>query len=178
MVLILTLLGRPVLFRQQRPGLHGKLYGGLSIADLSTDHYQSRLRNKLIAEAFYLTKNIEKYGSGFIRIRKELEAYPEIVFTTEEIGGGVLVTFRLGGGVSGAVSGGVSGGVDEVLNYIRMKPGVKRTEIAAAFDIPQRTLERWLKRLKDEKKVIFKGAPKIGGYFATEAINDGQNFKE
>lgn len=55
----------------------GKLYGGLSIADLSTDHYQSRLRNKLIAEAFYLTKNIEKYGSGFIRIRKELEVYPD-----------------------------------------------------------------------------------------------------
>ena len=142
----------------------GKLYGGLSIADLSTDHYQSRLRNKLIAEAFYLTKNIEKFGSGFIRIRKELEAYPEITFTVEEIGGGVLVTFGQGEGVSG----GVSGGVDEILNYIRMKPGVKTTEIAAALDIPQRTLERGLKRLKDEKKVIFKGAPKIGGYFATE----------
>ncbi len=43
------------------------------------DNYQSHLRNKLIAEAFYLTKNIEKYGSGFIRIRKELEAYPEVL---------------------------------------------------------------------------------------------------
>lgn len=31
--------------------------------------------NKLIAEAFYLTKKIEKYGSGFIRSRKELETY-------------------------------------------------------------------------------------------------------
>jgi ATP-dependent DNA helicase RecG len=50
------------------------------------NHYQSRLRNKLIAEAFYLTKNIEKYGSGFIRIRKELETYPEIIFAVEEIG--------------------------------------------------------------------------------------------
>lgn len=146
----------------------GKLYGGLTIADLSTDHYQSRLRNKLIAEAFYLTKNIEKYGSGFIRIRKELETYPEIIFAAEEIGGGVLVTFGQGEGVSGGVTGGVAGGVDEVLNYIRMNPGVKTSEIAVALEIPQRTLERWLKRLKDEKKVSFKGAPKIGGYFATE----------
>jgi ATP-dependent DNA helicase RecG len=132
------------------------------------NHYQSRLRNKLIAEAFYLTKNIEKYGSGFIRIRKELETYPEIIFAVEEIGGGVLVTFGQAEEVNGGVNGGVSGGADEVLNYIRMNPGVKTSEIAAALDIPQRTLERWLKRLKDEKKVSFKGAPKKGGYVATE----------
>lgn len=56
----------------------GKLYGGITIEELSTDTYQSCTRNKLIAEAFYLTNNIEKYGSGYIRIRKELEAYPEL----------------------------------------------------------------------------------------------------
>ena len=81
----------------------GKLFGGLSIADLATDHYQSRLRNKLIAEAFYLTKNIEKYGSGFIRIRKELEAYPDLTFAIEEIGGGVLVSFLQVEGVNEGV---------------------------------------------------------------------------
>jgi hypothetical protein len=67
-----------------------------------------------LSKLFILPKNIEKYGSGFIRIRKELETYP-----------------------------------------------------ARILDIPKRTLERWFKRLKDEKKVSFKGAPKIGGYFAT-----------
>lgn len=40
----------------------GKLYGDLTIEQLKTDHYQSRTRNKLIAEAFYLTKDIEKKG--------------------------------------------------------------------------------------------------------------------
>ncbi|HBN25991.1 MAG TPA: ATP-dependent DNA helicase, partial [Desulfobacteraceae bacterium] len=64
----------------------GKLYGGLTIEEIKTDSYQSHIRNKLIAEAFYLTKNIEKYGSGFIRIRKELEAYPEVSFDVEEVG--------------------------------------------------------------------------------------------
>ncbi len=32
----------------------------------------------VLPEAFYLTGNIEKYGSGFIRIRKALEDYPEV----------------------------------------------------------------------------------------------------
>jgi len=30
----------------------GTLYGGLTIEDLNTDSYQSRTRNKLVAEAF------------------------------------------------------------------------------------------------------------------------------
>src|SRR5690554_824813 len=33
----------------------GMLYGGLQIEDLQKDNYQARTRNKLIAEAFYLT---------------------------------------------------------------------------------------------------------------------------
>jgi len=60
----------------------------LSIADLYTDHYQSRLRNKLIVEVFILLKTL-KYSSGFIHIRKELETHPEIIFVVQEIGGKV-----------------------------------------------------------------------------------------
>ena len=54
----------------------GRLYGDLTIEKLKTDSYQSRIRNKLIAEAFYLTRDIEKYGSGYIRIRREIADYP------------------------------------------------------------------------------------------------------
>jgi len=63
---------------------------------------------------------------------------------------------------------GVTGGVDEVLNYIRMKPGVKTREVVVALDIRQKTLERWLKRLKCEKKFSYKGAQILGVHFATE----------
>ncbi len=71
----------------------GTLYGGITVADLQADNYRPSLRNKLIAEAFYLTGNSEKYGSGFIRIRKALEDYPEIKFEIAEVAGGVLATF-------------------------------------------------------------------------------------
>ena len=70
----------------------GTFYGGLSVADIHTDSYRSSLRNKLVAEAFYLTGNIEKYGSGFIRIRQSLSDYPELDFKVEENFGGVMVT--------------------------------------------------------------------------------------
>ena len=31
--------------------------------------------------------------------------------------------------------------------------------------IPVKTLERWIKQLRDERKVVFKGAPKTGDYY-------------
>jgi len=42
--------------------------------DMSITTYQAYARNKLIAEAFYLTGDIEKYGSGFRRIRNEVDS--------------------------------------------------------------------------------------------------------
>lgn len=57
--------------------------------------YRSSLRNKLVAEGFYLTNVIEKYGSGFIRIRRAMAEYPEVKFSIEEAQGGVWAVFEL-----------------------------------------------------------------------------------
>jgi ATP-dependent DNA helicase RecG len=46
----------------------------------------------LISEAFYLTGDIEKYGSGFMRIRQALSSYPTMTMDIKEIGGGFLAT--------------------------------------------------------------------------------------
>ena len=54
--------------------------------------YPSRTRNKLIAEAFYLTGDIEKYGSGYQRIRQAIQDYPSMPFEYEESGDGYVVT--------------------------------------------------------------------------------------
>ena len=78
----------------------GTFYGGISVADIQADNYRSSLRNKLVAKGFYLTGNIEKYGSGFIRIRKALRDYPEIEFEIKEFAGGVMATFTQRGGVN------------------------------------------------------------------------------
>ena len=70
----------------------GKLHHELSIEELKTDSYPAYARNKLIAEAFYLTGDIEKYGSGFLRIRNAVSLYPTMEIDFKEIGGGFMVT--------------------------------------------------------------------------------------
>jgi ATP-dependent DNA helicase RecG len=64
----------------------GRIYGGLTIEDLKRDDYVSSIRNKLLAEAFYLTGEIEKYGTGFVRIRQQLRDNPEIGLDISEMG--------------------------------------------------------------------------------------------
>jgi ATP-dependent DNA helicase RecG len=64
----------------------GRIYGSLTIKDLERDDYVSSIRNKLLAEAFYMIGEIEKYGTGFVRIRQWLRAYPEIVYDISEMG--------------------------------------------------------------------------------------------
>ena len=55
-------------------------------SNLKRDDYVSSIRNKLLAEAFYLMGDIEKYGTGFVRIRQWLKNYPEISYEIREIG--------------------------------------------------------------------------------------------
>lgn len=70
----------------------GELYGKQTIEALRTDDYQAYTRNKLIAEAFYLTGDIEKYGTGYTRIRSEITSYPTMKFEFEEKPSAWLVT--------------------------------------------------------------------------------------
>jgi ATP-dependent DNA helicase RecG len=39
--------------------------------------------------------------------------------------------------------------------------------------IPVKTLERWLKKLREQNMIEFKGSPKTGGYRKKEAQNKG-----
>ena len=68
------------------------------------------------------------------------------------------------GGVNGAVNGGAADGAAVVLAYVRKHPGVRANAIAAALDIPLRTVQRHLSRLKGDKRIRFRGAPRNGGY--------------
>lgn len=59
--------------------------------DLERNNYRAYTQNKLIAEAFYLTGEIEKYGNRFLRIRKEVSIYPTMKLTVEEIPNGLNI---------------------------------------------------------------------------------------
>lgn len=130
-------------------------------------------RNPLIADAFYLTKDIEGWGSGLKRISDECKS-AGIKVTFEKIKSGFLVSFyrhsiaavpakeKKGEGVNE----GVNEGVKFLLEYIRKNPGKRAPYIAIMIKIPLKTLERWLKKLKVERKIKYKGSSKTGGYYA------------
>jgi ATP-dependent DNA helicase RecG len=44
---------------------------------------------------FYLTGDIERYGTGFIKIREFLKEYPEVTLCVEEMGDFFKVDLRL-----------------------------------------------------------------------------------
>jgi ATP-dependent DNA helicase RecG len=95
---------------------------------------------------------------------------PEI----KEITGAFVVKFTRrpasegkGGGISGGANGGITEGIDRLTDYIRNTPGKNVTEITAALDIPQRTIERWLKKLREQGRIVFIGPKKTGGYFVS-----------
>lgn len=69
------------------------LFGNITEEQLKTDNYQTSTRNKQIAEVFYLTNDIDKYGSGFIRIRKAIAEYPTMKFSFSNSGHGFLTEF-------------------------------------------------------------------------------------
>jgi len=64
----------------------GTLFGSLTLKDLEKDDYISSIRNKLLAEAFFLTGDIEKYGTGFIRIRRKLNELKTATYKISEAG--------------------------------------------------------------------------------------------
>ena len=56
-------------------------------------------------------------------------------------------------------------GVNEIYAIIKENEPIKATVIAKNFsNVTQRTIERYIKQLKDDGKIEFIGSPKTGGY--------------
>ena len=137
-------------------------------------------RNELIADIFARMHRSERVGSGFKRIRESMEAaglpFPKIssdeffFIEFERPAKGKDTELGVSEGVSEGVNEGVSEGVNEGVNlmikYIKQNPGKRAPYIAGAVNVPLKTLERWLKKVKSEGKIRYKGSAKTGGYYA------------
>ncbi|MCJ7833055.1 MAG: hypothetical protein MUQ20_01550, partial [Deltaproteobacteria bacterium] len=162
----------------------GGLVSGLKIKDLGR---VSRPRNLLLFSLMARMELVEHIGSGIKRIRDAMATYglePPLFEANPEW---FAVTFRrkgfqeaiekvpsvpskagqrggVNGGVNGGVSGGVNEGIEDLLGFIRRTPGLRAPQISKAVGVPVRTLEKWLKKLKDSDGIVFKGSTKTGGY--------------
>lgn len=72
----------------------GSLPEGLTIADLSRNPHPSKLRNPLLASAFYFAEIVERWGSGTLRMAEEClgQGLPAPEFA--QVGGEFHVVFR------------------------------------------------------------------------------------
>jgi len=95
----------------------GELYDDLTIEQLTSNHYQSKTRNKLIALMFKECGLIEKYGSGISRIKKFCAKYNLIAPKFEEIQKGFQVTLYKAKQVNKQIASnvGVNVGANQVL---------------------------------------------------------------
>ncbi|HQN09161.1 MAG TPA: ATP-binding protein, partial [Thermoanaerobaculia bacterium] len=95
------------------------------------------------------------------------------------------VTEGVNGGVTEGVSEGVSGGVNEggglgkadrtarLEAVIRAQPGLRLPQLAEAAELPEKTAERYLAQLRKAGRVVYRGAPRTGGYFPDEPRGKG-----
>jgi ATP-dependent DNA helicase RecG len=131
----------------------------------------------LIAEAFYLTGDIEKYGSGFIRIRKELKEYPTMKIEFGEIPNGFLSTVSYAKQKTSLVEN------DEVVNFgdkvtdnqvkilqlIQKNERITTNELAIQLNISQRKIKENIAKLKEKEMLLRVGSSKSGYWKVTNA---------
>jgi len=70
----------------------GQLPDTLSIEKLETG--RSEIRNRVLAPIFKSLNLIEAWGTGFQKMRKALEKYPEVDLILQEVGYAFQVQFR------------------------------------------------------------------------------------
>ena len=134
-------------------------------------------RNPLIADAFYLTKDIEGWGSGLKRISDECNA-AGIKVTFEKIKSGFLVSFyrpaivdvkeATGRGGQKKVTEKVTERVTEnqkkILDSISTNKHITVPEIAKKVKISERKIKENIKKLK-EKNLLKRIGPDKGGHW-------------
>ena len=99
---------------------------------------------------------------------RQMEYYQAINASNAKNDCGIFVDFMLNeilNALKQHTSGTIPDSDDPVLDFIVRNPGSRANQIAESLNIPLRTLQRELGRLKGAGQIEFRGAPKNGGYF-------------
>jgi ATP-dependent DNA helicase RecG len=100
---------------------------------------------------------------------------PDIITTllnealTESVVGGVVGDV-VGGVVGGSVSDEVKIELVKIIIAIKESPGMKVSEMVKSIGKTKRTVERYIKILRELELITFIGTVRVGGYFLTEKI--------
>jgi len=140
---------------------------------------QASTRNKQLAEAFYLTHDIEKYGSGFIRIRQAIANYPTMMFNFHATGQGFMTEFSYSeqkttikndlilNQVPDKVPNNLSDNLAKILFEIQKNKNVSMNELACTIGISKRKILDNMNKLRKMGMIKRVGNNK-SGYWQVE----------
>ena len=149
----------------------GGLYGTQTIEALASDNYIAQTRNKLIAEAFFLTGDIEKYGTGFTRIRKAIKDYPTMQFSFAEQGNGMMVTLSYAEQrTETTLKTTLKTTLREIFCVIKDNPEVSIPELAIQLNLSKEGVKYNIKKLKDLGYISRVGAKKGGHWIVLKDV--------
>ena len=134
----------------------------ISHGELNPSNFTPYPKNPNIAKVFREIGFADELGSGVKNLYKYSKAYGgrDPVIVEGEVFKLEIQTIEQN------INGGISGGINELLNFIRENEGLSAIDLSEKFDIPLRTIQRLIKQLKDDEKIVYKGSKKTGGYFA------------
>ena len=189
---------------------YGALPDGISVADLRIDH-SSILRNPDIAQMCFYRKYIEMLGTGTQRMIRDCKenkfktpewkqkentttvTFPDVAHNRksegitkgiiEGISKGVIAKVQgITEGITEGITDDVKDKITKILLVLYKNGGVRTVDIEKSLEIPSKTIEGYIKQLKDSGLVVFEGANRTGGYYLTrkashliDGVNDGVN---
>jgi len=158
---------------------YGGLQNNMTVNDLKTEH-NSILRNPDIAQMCFYNNLIEMLGTGTLRMIRNCKEEGFKIPKWKNANNILELTFHgvkhqyegVNEGVNEGVSlmiEGVNEGVLSELQYlyntIVNNEAKKAVELKGLINKSLATTERYLKILKEQGYIEFRGAPKIGGYY-------------
>lgn len=182
---------------------YGALPDGITIADLRTEHI-SILRNPDIAQMCFYRKYIEMLGTGTQRmirdsrenkfkipIWKQKKNTTTVIFSgvahnrniekiskgiTEGINKGIIVKIEgITEGITEGMTDDVKNKLSKILLVLYKEGGVRTVNLEKIINIPAKSLERYIRQLRDAGIVEFRGAKRTGGYYLSNWVKKQVN---
>lgn len=137
-----------------------------SYGELNPSNFTPYPKNPNIAKVFREIGFADELGSGVKNLYKYSKTYggSDPMITEGEVFKIEVKTIEQD--INEGINEGTNEGINSLLTYIKNNPNQRVSQIEKTLNVPAKTLERWIKQLKDEEKIIYKGSKKTGGYFA------------
>jgi ATP-dependent DNA helicase RecG len=167
------------------------------VGPISPERFTPFPKNPSIAKFFIQMGRVEELGSGILNVNKYLTAYSpgdKPTFIEADIFKTIIplnasltkaslmadtvidtITDTVNQLLENKFSFAVIGRLYNIISVIHKTPGLRSNMIAATLGIDENNIRRDIRKLQELNLIIFKGSPKIGGYFISDELREKSN---